>query len=220
MASSQNESWGTGRRFPCLVRHAGNSLGYPLNTAVLRHLNAPRRAQVAELVAPAEYRSAETAVLERAPVGKRAPQAARHAGANQNESKATVLRMALVVGSVAAAILAWLAASGVAQAAGPELGVLLRGMAAIKGMLALSATGLVWWRLGQPVAMRVAGTYIGCASVIFASTLLIWHLAFILVAAVLFHTALLVGLVLAMREGRQLPRFGRQAPNAFLERTG
>ena len=96
------------------------------------------------------------------------------------------MRTALVAGSVAAVVVTWLAVSGVAQAAEPELAVLLRGMAAIKGLLAFSAGGLVWWRLGQPVSLRVAASYLACVWVLFASTALIWQLAFILAAAVLF----------------------------------
>ena len=129
------------------------------------------------------------------------------------------MRTALVVGSLAAAVAARFAASGMAQAAEPELVVLLRGMAAIKGLLAVSAASLVWWRLGQPVSSRVAAAYIACAWVLFASTVLIWQLAFILAAAVLFHAAGLAGLVLGLREGRQMLRFGRQTPNPSIERT-
>ncbi len=132
---------------------------------------------------------------------------------------AVVMRTTLVVGSVVAAVVTWLVASGVGQAAEPELAVLLRGMAAIKGLLALAAAGLVWWRLGQPVSRRAAVVYVACSWALFAATVLIWQLAFILAAAVLFHAAALVGLVVAMREGRQMLRFGRQAPNPSIERT-
>lgn len=129
------------------------------------------------------------------------------------------MRTALVVGSVVAAVVTWLVASGIGQAAEPELAVLLRGMAAIKGLLAASAAGLVWWRLGQPVSARAAVAYITCTWVLFAATALIWQLAIILVAAVLFHVAGLVGLVVAMREGRQMLRFGRQTASPSIERT-
>jgi hypothetical protein len=96
----------------------------------------------------------------------------------------------------------------------------LRGMAVIKGLLALAAAGVVWWRLGQPVSSRVAAAYVSCVCVLFASAVLIWQLAFILGAAVLFHAAGLVGLVIALREGRQMLRFGWQTPNPAIERTG
>ncbi len=108
------------------------------------------------------------------------------------QARPAVLRTVLVVGSVIAMIVAGFAASGVAQSVEPELVLLLRGMAAIKGLLAISAAGLLWWRLGTPVSSRAA----------VASAVLIWHLAFILAAAFLFHAAGVVGLVVAMREGR------------------
>ncbi len=129
------------------------------------------------------------------------------------------MRAALMVGSVASVVVAWRAASGIGHAAEPELVVLLRGMAAIKGLLALAAAGAVWWRLGQHVSSRVAAAYVGCVCVLFASTVLIWQLAFILTAAVLFHAAGLVGLVIALREGRRMLRFGSQAHNPARERT-
>lgn len=173
-----------------------------MNTTVLRRLGAPRRPQVEAHAGPAEYRSAKAAAAEHAPASTPALQTPARSGASEHSSKAAALRLALVAGSVAATVVAWLAASGVAQAGEPELAVLLRGMAAIKSLLALSAAGLVWWRFGEPVALRVAVGYITCASVLFASTVLIWQLAFIVAAAVLFHSAELVGLVLAMREGR------------------
>ena len=125
------------------------------------------------------------------------------------------MRTALVVGSVAAAVVAWLAAAGVAQDAQPELATLLRGMAAIKGLLAVSAAGLAWWRLGQSVSARAAVGYVACTWFLFAATVLIWQLAFILAAAVLFHAAALVGLVVAMREGRETLRSKARADNAI-----
>jgi hypothetical protein len=115
------------------------------------------------------------------------------------------LRCALVVGCVALTGACWLAASGSSQAADPALAMLLRGMAAIKGLLALSAAGVVWWRLGQPVKMPVAAAYIACTWALFASTALIWQLAFIPLAAVLFHAGGFIGLVIAFHEGRQVP---------------
>lgn len=201
------------------ITKLGPLLDASMNTAVLGHLSSPRHPQAEAHVDPAEYRGAEVAWAEQAPASTPAPQTAARFGPSEHMSNVAALRTALVLGSVAAAVVAWLATSGVGQAAEPELAVLLRGMAAIKGLLALSAASLVWWRLGQPLALRVAVAYIACASVLFASTVFIWQLAFILAAAVLFHTAGLVGLVLAMREGRQMPCFGRQAPNPSIERT-
>ena len=200
-------------------RTLGPLLHASMNTAVLGNLTSLRRPQAEAHAGPAEYRSVESVAAEQAPASTPALPAAARSGASERASKVAALRVALVVGSVAAVVVAWLATSGVSQAAEPELALLLRGMAAIKGLLGLSAAGLVWWRLGQPLGLRVAGTYIACSWVLFFSTVLIWQLAFILAAAVLFHAAGLVGLVVAMREGNPMPRFGRQAPNPSIERT-
>ena len=190
-----------------------------MNTVVLGHQGSARHPQAEAHAGRAEYRSAESASLEQAPAGAAAPRADVRADATERIAKLVVMRAALVVGSVAAVVVAWRAASGIGHATEPDLAVLLRGMAAIKGLLALAAAGVVWWRLGQPVSSRVATAYVSCVCVLFASIVLIWQLAFILAAAVLFHAAGLVGLVVALREGRQMLRFGWQSPNPSKERT-
>lgn len=129
------------------------------------------------------------------------------------------MRAALVVGTVGVAAVMWFAVSGVGQIADAELALLLRGMAAIKALMAVAAAGLVWWRLGQPVSLGVAAGYVACVWVFFAATVLIWQLAFIVPAAALFHAAGLVGLIIALREGRRMVHFGRQSPNPCIEAT-
>jgi hypothetical protein len=81
----------------------------------------------------------------------------------------------------------------------------MRGMAGIKALLAVSAAGVVWWRLGQPVRMQVAASYIACTWALFASTALIWQLAFIPMAAIVFHAGDFIGLVIAFYEDRPVP---------------
>jgi hypothetical protein len=191
-----------------------------MNTSVIGHLGAARHPQAEAHAGRAAYRSFGSASLEQAPAGTAALRADVRSDANERITKLAVMRAALIVGAVAAVVVALRAASGAGQAAEPELAVLLRGMAAIKGLLALAAASVVWWRLGQPVSSRVAAAYVSCICVLFASTVLIWQLAFILAAAVLFHAAGLVGLVIALREGRQLLRFGWRTPNPSIERTG
>lgn len=88
----------------------------------------------------------------------------------------------------------------------PELAVLLRGMAAIKGLLAVLAASLVCWRFGLPISVRAAGAYATCAGLMFVACALIWQLAFIPLAAALFHAGGIGALLVAWREGRQLPR--------------
>lgn len=125
-----------------------------------------------------------------------------------------VLRAVLVAGSVATAAVAWWAASGSVGPVEPGLAPLLRGMAVLKGFLAVAAGGVVWWRLGQPVDVRAAAAYIACVSGLCAGSALIWQVAFVPAAALLYHLAGLAALVLAWREGGVLPRFGPQASDS------
>jgi hypothetical protein len=77
---------------------------------------------------------------------------------------------------------------------------LLRGMAVIKGMLALAAVGAVLWRFGWPVSKPVAFGYAFGSSVLTGSTMLIWQLSLIPLAAVLFHVAAVSMLIIGWRE--------------------
>ncbi len=86
-----------------------------------------------------------------------------------------------------------------------ELFTLLRGMAVIKGMLALLAFSAVWWRLGQPMTARLAKTYIVGVWALALASGLIWQLSFIVAASGLFHLATIVLLVAAWRDIE--PRF-------------
>jgi hypothetical protein len=84
----------------------------------------------------------------------------------------------------------------------PALARLLRAMAVIKGMLALAALGAVLWRFGWSVSKPAAFTYIVGSSVLTGSSMLIWQLTYIPLAAVLFHAAALCMLVVCWREAR------------------
>lgn len=77
---------------------------------------------------------------------------------------------------------------------------LLRGMAVIKCTLVLAAVGVVWWRLGWVVSRAAILAYIvGCAALA-GSTMLIWQLTWIPLAAVVFHGAALGMLIVGWRE--------------------
>lgn len=130
---------------------------------------------------------------------------------------AVLFRVALVAAPMATAMIAWVVGAGASQPAEPELATLLRGMAVLKGLLAAGALGIVWWRLGHSVPKRVAATYIACVSALFAASVLIWQLVHIPAAAVLFHVALLVALVVALREGRETHGLRKSAPGSFIE---
>lgn len=86
-----------------------------------------------------------------------------------------------------------------------ELFTLLRGMAVIKGMLALLAFIAVWWRLGQPLTVPLVKTYIVGVWALALASGLIWQLTFIVAASGLFHLATIALLVAAWRDIE--PRF-------------
>jgi hypothetical protein len=77
---------------------------------------------------------------------------------------------------------------------------LLRAMAVIKGMVALAALGAVLWRFGWPVSKPVSFGYVAGSSVLAGSTMLIWQLSYIPLAAVLFHAAAACMLIIGWRE--------------------
>jgi hypothetical protein len=96
----------------------------------------------------------------------------------------------------------------------PELAVLLRGMAAIKTLLAVLGAGLVYWRFGLPISARAALAYAAGVGLMLMACTLIWHLTFIPLAAALFHAGGMGALLVAWREGRQAPRAKWRTRNA------
>lgn len=90
----------------------------------------------------------------------------------------------------------------------PELFRLLRGMAAIKGLLALLAFAAAWWRLGRDTTPRLAATYVGGVWALAFAAGLIWQLTAVPAASGLFHVATLVLLVAAWRDAG--PAFERR----------
>ena len=93
--------------------------------------------------------------------------------------------------------------------ADPELAVLLRGMAIIKGAILVVAVALLLWRFGRPVSQPAAAAYALGTWLAVGATVLIWQLTFIPTAAVLFHLGELAVLVTAFREG--YARFPKRA---------
>lgn len=130
--------------------------------------------------------------------------------------------------SAAARRTAWLAAAVAAAAAlalvvgdpqpllqaDPDLAWLLRGMAAIKGLLVAAAVVAIAWRLRRPAPPALAAAYVAGVAGLAAATASIWQLSHIVPAALLFHAAEIALLVLAWRDGAVLPR--RPAPRPRL----
>jgi hypothetical protein len=100
----------------------------------------------------------------------------------------------------ALAVAAWLGDPSGYLKADPALARLLRGMALIKGMIAIAAVGAVFWRLAWPVSRPVATTYLLSSWALAGSTALIWQLSYIVPAALLFHAAALSLLLAGWRE--------------------
>lgn len=121
-------------------------------------------------------------------------------------------RLRLVAGcAVAIAAAALIGDPASFSLADPELALLLRGMALIKGLLVVAAFALVLWRVGLPIGAGAATGYLaGVATMAFA-TALIWQLSFIVPAAALFHAAGLLLLVVAWRDDGR-PAFAIRQP--------
>lgn len=84
--------------------------------------------------------------------------------------------------------------------ADPALARLLRGMALIKGVIAIAIVAAVWWRFGRPVSKMVAPVYLLGSWILLGSTMLIWQLSWIPIAAILFHVSALSMLLVSWRE--------------------
>jgi len=111
------------------------------------------------------------------------------------------LRSALMAGcAIAISLAGYLSESNGFTQADPALARLLRGMALIKGVIALAIAAAVWWRFGRPVFKPVAATYLLGSWILMGSTTLIWQLSVIPLAAILFHASALSMLVVSWRE--------------------
>ena len=110
------------------------------------------------------------------------------------------LRCGLMVGCAISIALAGHLGDSVGFQADPALARLLRGMALIKGVIALAVVAAVWWRVGRPVSKPVATGYLLGSWMLVGSTTLIWQLSWILLAAFLFHASALSMLLISWRE--------------------
>jgi hypothetical protein len=120
-------------------------------------------------------------------------------------SRSARLRLILLFSSLAlfAAPVALLEPS-LSWADDPELFRLLRGMAVLKGLMALAGLALVGWRVGRAIEARMAMAYILGACGLALASGLIWELQVIPVASTLFHGAILALLITAWRDSGSL----------------
>jgi hypothetical protein len=128
---------------------------------------------------------------------------------------ASTLRVLLLLSIAAASACGFAFGALRAQGAAPaemeaELANLLRAMALIKLGLAAGCAWLVDWRLRQPCDRRLALGYVAAVALVMAPPGMIWFVTDLGFASVLFHSGLLLGLVLAFRD-RGLPERSRAA---------
>ncbi len=131
-----------------------------------------------------------TSVLDRALV--RTPLVTGH--------RPLVRRTALVFAIAATAAATALVTAPFSTAAGmdPDLVRLLRAMVGIKGLIALAAAALLYWRLGHPIARPVAIGYGAMICVSVAALAWLWTLASIPLGSLCFYGGL-AGLILVGR---------------------
>jgi hypothetical protein len=123
------------------------------------------------------------------------------ADADRDAVHAGRLRAGLMVGcAISIGIAGYLGDPSGYTHADPPLARLLRGMAVIKGVIAIAIVAAVWWRFGRAVSKPVAASYLLGSSVLAGSAMLIWQLSWILLAAILFHAAALSMLLVSWRE--------------------
>ena len=110
-------------------------------------------------------------------------------------------------GLVAACLLA-MAVTAVAVApselvrSDPDLARLLRGMAIVKLLIVAATVAVGLWRLGFAIRPGVAAGYVAGTVAMAIATVLVWQLASLPFAAVLFHVGLFVVAVIAWRGDR------------------
>lgn len=112
------------------------------------------------------------------------------------------LRAALLAGSATCVALALLWGDPAAVLArDPDLGLLLRGMAAIKFTLVAGGLAALLWRFGRPIGTPMALGYLAAAFAWSGAATLIWQLSALAAASLVFHVGTLSLLLLAWRDG-------------------
>ncbi len=92
------------------------------------------------------------------------------------------------------------ATSSAATADGADLVRLLRGMAALKTLMAGGATLAVLWRMGSSAPLTRFAAYALCCATMWTGPGLIWSLVYVRTGALLLHGGLLASLVLLWRD--------------------
>jgi hypothetical protein len=103
--------------------------------------------------------------------------------------------IALAVSAVAGFV-PW--GSSAAQPVEQDLMMLLRFMAAVKGLMALGLAAPMVWRVGHPVQPRFSVGYLFSGVLMCSSPGVIWQLQHVAVGALLFHGGLVLLVALAV----------------------
>ena len=98
------------------------------------------------------------------------------------------------------------AAGGAIDTVEGPLRLLIRFMAAMKLAGVVGAAALIHWRLRQPIPRRMATAYVVSLAPMAVAPGLIWSLAHVGLAALLFHAGLLMFLYLAWKDDGVLAR--------------
>ncbi|HEU4407246.1 MAG TPA: hypothetical protein VFS43_18395 [Polyangiaceae bacterium] len=148
------------------------------------------------------------------------PSRAAIPGPVSSTSRTSTQARALFAAPLAAAIVGGFVATSpaasvrAAAVAGEDLTCLLRGMAALKVLLALAAVLGVFWRLGAPVSARRFVAYALACEAMALGPGLIWGMVYIRTGAALLHGGLLVSLVVLWRD----PSVGQRLADAIERR--
>ncbi|MDX2237177.1 MAG: hypothetical protein NW203_06400 [Hyphomonadaceae bacterium] len=123
---------------------------------------------------------------------------------SRRASTGATLRRAALFAATMAAVVAATALSDPAPLlrADAELAMLLRGMAALKALLAIAAFAAVFWRFGAPIGISLGVVYAASTAMMAAGAALIWGLSHIGFTAIAFHAALIALAFAALRDGR------------------
>jgi hypothetical protein len=120
----------------------------------------------------------------------------------------TALVLAISVTAAAAALIT--APFSAAAQMDPDLVRLLRAMVGVKGIIALAAASLVFWRLGYAIPRAVALGYGAAIGVSVAALVWLWGLASIPAGAFFFYGGLVCLLLVARIDSRLWAVRGRR----------
>ncbi len=127
--------------------------------------------------------------------------AARSASGHRPSSRRRPrLRIGLFCVLTLAAGLAACALPAAAAGVDPQLALLLRFMAALKGAVVLGALGLACWRLRAPVTSATVFGYAAALAAMSTAPGLIWSLGHVAAGAASFHAGALGFAVVALRD--------------------